>query len=82
MRRPSPPWERKAERAHPRQWLVWVAWRLVGRPTVVLNADFGVAQVEDGYLALLTNADDGDALLDDVRGLGVPGRGRLAGGDG
>lgn len=70
------PWNSELDRASPRQALIrWLA----GPDTVVLNAHFGVVQVEDGFLATLENAEDGSTLVEATRGLGIPGHGRLSG---
>jgi hypothetical protein len=64
------PWNRRINRTSPRQWLVL---KLVGTETVVANADFTVAELEDGsYLSTLVNV-EGDTLVSDVRGLHLPG---------
>lgn len=69
------PWNNHLDRASPRQWLIR---QLAGDETVVINARFGVALLDDGALSTLENFDEHGSLVQNVRGLGIPGHGRLA----
>lgn len=67
------PWNRKIEVASPRHWILR---KLAGSSTIVLNASFDVTLVDDGAVSVLRNP-QGDTLVANVDGLGIPGYGRL-----